>query len=276
MTGGGFAVVAAYRDAIQAETAAALLQAAGMEARVLDGYTASVQPLYSYALGGVKVLVREGDLGEARALLRALLIHLEFGLPPAGRAGPTRFGPRCRRCGSPATVPAPEAARLGWIALWVFALPLPLFGPRRRCLGCGHVGRPARPGRDGPEEPLSPAFERAIAEYEAGLRRRLVAGIRRVAVHKAREAARAAAAAAAARRRRVLAMRYEAVREAAVAAVAADLDGEADRLLLAAQADLGWDEIAALERRPDALTGPARRVLLRLAAEARRRADLAE
>jgi Putative prokaryotic signal transducing protein len=276
VSAGDFRLVAAYRDVIQAETAQELLQAAGIEARVLDRFTAGVDPLYAFAVGWVKVIVREADLIEARALLRALLFNLEYGLPSGRRAGPTRYGPRCRACGSPATVPAPGAARLGWLALWVFSLPLPLFGPRRRCLACGHVWRLSRSEREGPEEPLHPAFERAIAEYEAGLRRRLVTGLKRVAGHKVWQATLAAAATQAERRRRTLAIRYEEVRKAAVAAVAAGLHSEGDRELLTAQADLAWGEVVALEQRPDALTAPARRVLLLLATEARQRADLAE
>jgi hypothetical protein len=276
VSAGDFRIVAAYRDVIQAETAAELLQAAGLEARVLDAYTTGVQPLYAYALGGVKVLVREGDLASARDLLGALLIHTEFYIPSARHARPTRWGPRCPACGSLATVPAPGAARVGWVALWGFGLPLPLFGPRRRCRSCGHVWRLSRAERRGPEAPLPPAFARAIAEYEGGLRHRLVAAIRRVAAQKTREAERAAAEAEAARRRKVLEVRYEGVRKAAVAAVAANLASEAERDLLAAQAELSWTEIEDLERRPGALTGPARAVLDRLAAEARRRADLSE
>lgn len=276
MTGTGFSVVARYRDALQAETAAALLRSAGMEVVVLDAHTASVNPLYSFAIGWVKVVVREADLAEARALLRALLIHLEFGLPVGRRTGPTPLGPRCPACGGLATVPEPGAARLGWVALWVFSVPLPLFGPRRRCRSCGHVWRLGPAERRGPEAPLPPAFEQAIAAYEAGLKRRLVAAIKRVAAHKIREAERVAAQAEAARRRKALEVRYETVRKAAVAAVATGLASEAERALLAAQAELSWTEVVDLERRPGALTGPARAVLARLAAEARRRADLSE
>jgi hypothetical protein len=277
VSGKDFSVVAKYRDVILAETAQELLETAGIEARVL---TAGMDPLYSFSVEWVTVVVRETDLIEARALLRALLTRLDFGPPAPGFglqsdrwAGSFRNVPRCRACGSPATVPVPGAGRLVWMALRMFRPASARFGPPRRCLACGHVGRAER---EGAEEPLPPAFERAIAAYESGLKRRLVAAIRRVAAHKVREAARAAARAEAERRRKAVAMRYEAVREAAVAAVAASLDTDADRDLLAAQADLSWDEIVALERRPDALTGPARRVLLRLATEARRRGDLSD
>lgn len=270
----GFRMVAAYRDLIQAETAAELLRSAGIEALVLDGFTTGVQPLYAYALGGVKVLVREPDVERSRALLRALLINLQYTIPSARRAGSGPGAARCRACGSLDTVSAPGAARLGWVALWGFGLPLPVFGPRRRCLSCGHVGRPAPEGRFGPEAPLPPAFARAIAEYESGLRRRLVVALKRVRAHKARAEEAAAAKTEAARRRHRLDVRYEAVREDAVAAVAARLASQAERGFLAAQAELSWSEVLDLLERTGALTGPARAVLARLAAEARRRADL--
>jgi len=261
--------VAAYREAIQAETAAELLRSAGIEAVVLDAHTASVQPLYSYAIGGVKVAVREPDLARARLLLRDLLINLEYGIRPAGRR---RGVPRCRVCGSPATEPAPWPPGLLGLLL---AVPWVFLGPRRRCRTCGHVGRPAPAWRQASDAPLPPEFERAIAAYEAGLRGRLLAALRRVAAEKDRRADLAVAKIAAGQRRKILAERYEAVREAAVAAVAAGLTSPAEREMLDAQANLGWDEVTALERRPGALTDPGHKVLALLAAEARRRADLA-
>jgi len=261
---GPFRTVATYREAIQAETAAELLRSAGIEAVVSDANTASVQPLYSFALGGVKVWVREPDLPRARTLLRDLLINLEYGLRVGARPRAAGGAMRCRGCGSPATVAAPGLG--GLLSL----------GIRRRCLACGHVGWRMPRWRDVPEAPLPPAFERAIAEYEAGLRGRLLGALRRALAAKHREAARATVEAAAERRRRTLDARYEAVRREVVAAVAQGLRSEAERDLLAAQEYLTWRELAALERRRDALTGPGRRVLERLTAEARRRAGLAE
>jgi hypothetical protein len=265
----GFRIVAAYRDALQVETAVELLRSAGIEARVPDAYGAN--PLPSLALGWVRILVREADAGPARDLLRALMFDLQARTRAVRRS---RLA-LCEACGSEAVVPAPWAVWPGRLSLWGFRLPLPRYGPSRRCLVCGHLGPRVR-GGPRPEPPLHPAFERAIAVYEAGLRGRLVRALKRVAAHKMREAVRTALAEEAARRRKSVAERYEAVRKDAVTAVAAGLDAEADRDLLAAQADLAWDEILALERRSDALTGPARRILTRLAAEARRRANLSE
>jgi len=99
---GPFRTVATYREAIQAETAAELLRSAGIEAVVSDANTASVQPLYSFALGGVKVWVREPDLPRARTLLRDLLINLEYGLRVGARPRAAGGAMRCRGCGSPA------------------------------------------------------------------------------------------------------------------------------------------------------------------------------
>jgi hypothetical protein len=224
----------------------------------------AVQPLYSVALGGVKVWVREADLPRARALLQALLINLEYGVRVGPRRGALDTAMRCRACGSPDTEAAPGLG--GLLSL----------GIRRRCRTCGHVGWRAPRWRNVPETPLSPEFARAIAEYEAGLMGRLLAALRRAAVQKEREAARIAAGDQAERRRKALDARYEAVREAAVAAVDAGLGSEADRLLLDAQADLTWREAVALARRPGALTPDGHRVLALLLAEARRRTDLPE
>lgn len=271
MSEAGFRTVAAYRDALQAETAAELLRSAGIEARVPDAYTTGVNPLLSFALGWVRVLVREGDVVSARELLRALMIDLQA----TGRSRRRSRLALCAACGSEANVPAPWATRHVPVTVGRFRLSLPWYGSRRRCLVCGHLGVPVRGGQR-PEAPLHPAFERAIAQYEAGLMRRLKAAIKRVAAHKMREAVRVALAAEAAQRRKAVDVRYEEVREDAVAAAAAGLDDPAERELLMAQAELSWNEIVDLLRRPGALTDDARGVLLRLAAEAGRRADLSE
>ena len=48
-----------------------LLGGAGIEAFIPDEYMLGVQPFYGLALGGVRVLVRAGDLSQAAELLEA-------------------------------------------------------------------------------------------------------------------------------------------------------------------------------------------------------------
>jgi hypothetical protein len=49
----------------EAQFVKSLLEAAGIDATIPDEYTLAVQPLYSPALGGVRVLVRADELDRA-------------------------------------------------------------------------------------------------------------------------------------------------------------------------------------------------------------------
>ena len=47
-----------------------MLQAAGINCHLKDEYTITIDPLLSPALGGMKLMVEEADLQQARALLQ--------------------------------------------------------------------------------------------------------------------------------------------------------------------------------------------------------------
>jgi hypothetical protein len=55
----------------EAQLIRSLLDAAGIEAMIPDEYTLGVHPFYGLALGGVRVLVRAGDLSLAVEFLDA-------------------------------------------------------------------------------------------------------------------------------------------------------------------------------------------------------------
>ncbi len=59
-----------YRDPIDAELAITRLEQFGIPATLLDQHLASIYWLYSYAIGGVKLMVDETDLDAARQILR--------------------------------------------------------------------------------------------------------------------------------------------------------------------------------------------------------------
>jgi hypothetical protein len=49
----------------EAQFLKSVLESAGIEAMIPDEYTLGVQPLYGAALGGVRVLVKAGDVSRA-------------------------------------------------------------------------------------------------------------------------------------------------------------------------------------------------------------------
>ena len=126
--------VATYATVGEAEAALSALDAAGIEAFVADENTISVDWMYSQAIGGVKVLVNEEDLDEAREVL-------------ASTAEPEEANPvteaevRCPRCGSNEFYRV-EWRRLRAITLLgcfvaVIVVPLWLVLPKWKCDQCG-------------------------------------------------------------------------------------------------------------------------------------------
>ena len=53
----------------EAQFLKSVLEGAGIEASIPDEYTLGIQPLYGNALGGVRLLVRAGDLEKASEVL---------------------------------------------------------------------------------------------------------------------------------------------------------------------------------------------------------------
>lgn len=59
-----------YDNYLNANMDMGMLQAAGINCHIKDEYTITIDPLLSPALGGMKLMVEEADLEEARALLQ--------------------------------------------------------------------------------------------------------------------------------------------------------------------------------------------------------------
>jgi hypothetical protein len=59
----------------EAQFLKSLLESAGIEVLIPDEYVLGVQPFYAAALGGVRVLVRHGDLERAAELIDADVVQ---------------------------------------------------------------------------------------------------------------------------------------------------------------------------------------------------------
>jgi hypothetical protein len=162
-----------YRDTIDAELAKARLESAGISAVIVDQHLASIQWLYSRAIGGVKVKVDESDLQGARQALREdrsadLLDIPESQFPPAA-------GDHCPACGSSDVAPSRLQRNAAAISL---ATGLPLIAWRRRwvCGSCNHSWKRARSGKvDVPWETLE--AEKQVHERHPYPVARLIAAV---------------------------------------------------------------------------------------------------
>jgi DNA-directed RNA polymerase subunit M/transcription elongation factor TFIIS len=103
------------------------LEAEGIKTFIPDQNTASIQPFYSDAMGGVRVQVDEEDLARAREVLKDVL-------PQADRGIFT-----CPKCGSDSVEYGQKAKRSVFLSLLLIGFPLPWFKRECTCNSCGHI-----------------------------------------------------------------------------------------------------------------------------------------
>ncbi|HMN06369.1 MAG TPA: DUF2007 domain-containing protein [Flavobacteriales bacterium] len=124
-----------YDDPLEAHMDRCLLENEGMAAFVHDEHIVGLNRLFSYAVGGVKLKVRHGDLAEARRILD-ITDHRPF-LDAAGQPI------SCLQCGSQelmASTTTPRSAKgiFHWLVALLFAV-YPISVIRSyQCLHCGH------------------------------------------------------------------------------------------------------------------------------------------
>lgn len=107
------------------------LEAAGLQAFILDENVIQLNMLFSYALGGVRVQVADDDLQEVREFLAE-----DNGLPPEAGAR------RCSKCGCTAVETEWFSRRFAYLTLFFLGIPILLFRRRLRCTSCLHTWEP--------------------------------------------------------------------------------------------------------------------------------------
>ncbi|MEX2304422.1 MAG: DUF2007 domain-containing protein [Bryobacterales bacterium] len=125
-------VLQGYNNLQEAELVRALLESHGIAAFLTDQNIARLTRAVPF--GGVRVHVGEDDLEEARGIVQEALENQE--------AAPeeTVNEDGCPICGGQRSEPAddPVRSRLGVLLL---GIPFLLLLAKRRCQGCGYVGR---------------------------------------------------------------------------------------------------------------------------------------
>ncbi len=118
-------IVGTYFDANAAHLVRARLESSDVHAWLVDEHTASVNPLYSPLIGGIKLAVHPRDEAAAREVI---------GVEP----GQTRDPEVCPACGASEVESNPMG--FGWLLLLTvatFGIYLPLWYKRSRCGACG-------------------------------------------------------------------------------------------------------------------------------------------
>jgi len=136
----GVPTVLTFRDVLDAQAAASLLEAEGIECVLANEHLIGVAWTYSTAVGGVQLQVAPDRAEEAIALLGAdesgTLAEVEAALP--ARTGDDA----CPRCGSE-DVTIVRWSRYAVAAMLVVPLPLFIWRTRVKCRRCGHEWKPA-------------------------------------------------------------------------------------------------------------------------------------
>jgi hypothetical protein len=136
-----YVVVARYREPHHAHISRALLESAGIDARVADEHYIGVQWLHSDLIGGVKLIVPEATLEDARELLEAPAPPLDSVI-----LADTPVEPVCPQCGARSS--SDNSLDRRWRASGMaFGLPLATGRYRYECPRCGSRWRDVPPNR---------------------------------------------------------------------------------------------------------------------------------
>lgn len=121
-------VVQSFSFPYEAQIAKTQLEAAGIPARIENEHTINMDWLYSNALGGVRLLVLESNLEEARALLAqdfSQQLQQQFGLSE-----------NCPNCGSSDIQPYTEGKRPAYLVFLLLGFPLFFYKNGMKCQRC--------------------------------------------------------------------------------------------------------------------------------------------
>lgn len=126
-------IVGRYRDLSTASAAKSILDSAGLESFLADDSVIRLDWLYSNALGGIKLLVRDNDEAAARELLEAQIPE-RFEVEGVG----VYEQPKCPDCGS-LDVSFNELDRKIAHTGLLISLPIPAVKRGWNCHACGHT-----------------------------------------------------------------------------------------------------------------------------------------
>ncbi|HBI14666.1 MAG TPA: DUF2007 domain-containing protein [Desulfobulbaceae bacterium] len=126
-------VIAEYRDLPQAGLAQSTLEENSVQCFLENQYMVGVNWLYSTALGGIKLKVREGDVPQAKEILKTFEVDCSEGAEEE-KSNPAAT---CPLCGSTKIITKNYTRKFAAISL-LLSLPLFFFLKRNSCQDCGH------------------------------------------------------------------------------------------------------------------------------------------
>lgn len=129
--------VASFTDVIEAKIVQSMLEAEGINCYVQDENIIGMNWMYSAAVGGVKLKVKESDKDEALVLLSDnVRIEEVPAFFPDEHVKGSADTPLCPTCGSDDVIKE-KVSKRAFFLTWIFlGFPIPFFGRTYKCLTC--------------------------------------------------------------------------------------------------------------------------------------------
>ncbi|NIO15892.1 MAG: DUF2007 domain-containing protein [Deltaproteobacteria bacterium] len=128
--------VATFTDVIEAKIVQSMLESEGIYCFVQDENIVGINWLYSAAVGGVKLKVRESDRDEAAMLLSGDVRIEEVPQFTPVERGESEDRGRCPACGSEDLFREHVSKRAFFLSWILLGFPVPFFKTTYRCLRC--------------------------------------------------------------------------------------------------------------------------------------------
>lgn len=132
------ATIATFSYPTQAHILRTRLEAEGIETFIADELTITGNWLYSNAVGGVKLQVRESDMARAREILNQESVSAEM---TDAELDDEEQQWVCPRCQSPRVHYEKYHIRLVFLSWLILHFPIPILKRKWRCTDCGHEWR---------------------------------------------------------------------------------------------------------------------------------------
>jgi DNA-directed RNA polymerase subunit M/transcription elongation factor TFIIS len=126
--------VATFSQAVEAHIAKGRLEAEGIDCFIADENIVNMNWLYSNAVGGVKLRVREPDVKRALEIMKPGAVEAETTAKVIG----DEVGVRCPKCNSDDVYYEKYSKGLFFWSWLLVGVPLPFLRRKWRCTKCGY------------------------------------------------------------------------------------------------------------------------------------------
>lgn len=128
--------IATFTEVVTANLVKSKLEASGIPCFLMDENTISLLPIYSFALGNIKLKIHESDVEKAELVLKKSepIFADDFNLKQEHKSDSSTC---CPNCHSDNTYKE-EFSKTSILGYLLLMFPIPIFSNTRRCFDCGY------------------------------------------------------------------------------------------------------------------------------------------